>query len=146
MSSNWKTLVPVHKYGINEIQKFVNPETQTMFKIDVNWKRGTFSVLINNEENVNYNEASNLYEYFEECYVDSLESGTEEFIFIDMETGEEIEQTEEHAEFIEQYYVEGINFVYDSGYDEELDPELYIEGGFTLEDGEPTYEEEENHV
>jgi hypothetical protein len=144
MSSNWKQLVPLKKYGINEITKFANPDTQIMLKIDTNWKRGSFTVLVNQDEkDIDYNTSADLYEYFEECYVDILESGTEEFTFIDMTTGEEIEQTEEHAMLIADYYELGLVLLDEKGYVEE-DPELYIEGGFELTEEPYEHWAEEN--
>ncbi len=138
----WYTLSNAVKYGINEIQYFKNSDG-VIFKIDTNWKNGSMCVAIDDTVNISdisTTETIEAYSTFDEAYVDSVFDGTDEYEFIDTKTLEVIAQTDTHLEFIEGYEDEGINFLYDHGYDDELDPEVFITGGFTLDETECPYE------
>jgi hypothetical protein len=140
---NWYNLEPTCKYAINEVFNFVNDEKKVKFVVHTNWKRGTMTV--SSEEKLDTNtehkfDEQDLYGVFDECQIDWFDSGNEEFVFVDLNTGEEIKQTDEHEKFIEQYYDEGVNFLDDNGYVED-DPELYIEGGVVLEETQDPYEQ-----
>ena len=135
---SWYHLTNKQKYGINEIQYFANTEKDMLLMIDMNWKWGSFH--INQEDPVDdITEPFELYSEFDEANIDALESGTEEFTFKVISTGEVLDNAA-FEEFIEQYYDEGINFLYDNGYEEERDPEFWITGGFALEEIENPYE------
>jgi hypothetical protein len=138
----WYTLTPKSKYGINEIQYFKNAE-EIMFKIDTNWKNGTMSAAINDAidvADIDTTETIELYSKFEEAYIDVVFDGTDEYTFIDTKTLEVLTSTDAHLKFIEGYEDDGVDFLYEQGYDNELDPEVFITGGFTLDEGHSSYE------
>lgn len=135
---SWYYLEPSVKYGMNEIQNFRNEEKGILLKIDINWKRGGF--YINHEGDVSVNEfPTELYSAFDEVMMDTLESGTEVFTFYDLATNEVIEQNNQFNELIEGYWDDGINYLYDEGYEEE-DPEFWVVGGFSLQTTEPPFD------
>jgi hypothetical protein len=138
----WYTLSNAAKYGINEIQYFKNSDG-IMFKIDTNWKNGSMSVAIDDTvdiSDIDTTETIETYSAFEEAYIDAVFDGTDEYEFIDTKTLEVIAQTDAHLKFIEGYEDDGVNFLYARGYDDELDPEVFITGGFTLDEGPCPYE------
>lgn len=135
---SWYYAENSEKYGVNEIQNFVNKEKGILLKIDINWKWAQF--YINHEGDVEIStELTEMYSTFDEVSVDWMDSGTEVFTFYDLKTNEVIEKTDEFNDLIEGYWEEGVNALYDNGYDEE-DPELWIVGGFSLETTEPPFE------
>jgi len=106
--------------------------------IDTNWKWGSFD--IGHDGIVSHTEETvDVYAEFDEPMVNALNSGTDEFIFYNLETGEEYE-AKDYNDFINNYHDEGINYLYDNGFDDGDDPEFWIEGGFTIEETECPYE------
>lgn len=134
----WYNIQNAQKWGISEIQHFINKDTNTGLKIDTNWKWGSFDIghdgVVESKE-----ETIDVYAEFDEPMVNSLNSGTDEFIFYNLETGEEYD-TKDYEDFINNYHDEGINCLYDNGYDDGDDPEFWIEGGFIVEETECPYE------
>tara|TARA_R110000772_G_scaffold9921_5_gene32175 strand:- start:7107 stop:7556 length:450 start_codon:yes stop_codon:yes gene_type:complete len=131
----WYNIANASKYGINEIQYFKNSEGM-VFKIDTNWKSGSLDVSTDKSMRIlqTLSNTLDVYPSFDEAYINSFTDGCDEYTFIDS-NGEEIEQTEKHAAFIESFQDEGVNFLYDSGFtDDEDDPDVIITGGFTFED------------
>lgn len=135
---NWYHIQNAQKWGISEIQYFINKETNTGLKIDTNWKWGSFDIghdgIVESTD-----ETVDVYVEFDEPMVNALNSGTDEFIFYNLETGEEYE-AKDHDDFINNYHDEGINYLYDNGFDDGDDPEFWIEGGFTIKEIECPYE------
>jgi len=136
----WYELTPREKYGINEILNFVNIEKKILMKIDINWKRGLFHVLESPDGLIpNWNQDGlNLYDGFEECHLDHVTDGHEEYSFHDLNSFEEIEGNEYTQSLIDGYLDEGVNHLDEQGFLEE-DPEIYITGGFLLEETDPPY-------
>lgn len=134
----WYSIENKEKYGVNEIQFFLNKEKNVKLNIDMNWKWGVFYACLETEP-TSPNETVDIYQYFDEVQVDYLDSGTEEFRFYDITTGEELDDGP-FKELIELYYDEGVNALYDNGFDEELDPEIWVEGGFRIEETDNPYE------
>ena len=132
--SKWYHISNTEKYGINERQYFINRDKDVMMVIDTNWKWGDFTV--NADTPPTSEEVIELYENFNESHVDSVESGVEEFEFRTYSTGEIIEMDNQ---LINDYHEEGLNALFDAGFGEEEDPEIYIEGGFNVEEGENPY-------
>ena len=136
----WYELTPREKYGINEILNFVNIEKKILMRIDINWKRGMFHVLESPDGLIpNWNQDGlNLYDGFEECQLDHVTDGHEEYSFHDLNSFEEIEGNEYTQSLIDGYLDEGVNHLDEQGFYEE-DPEIYITGGFLLEETDPPY-------
>ena len=134
----WYSIENKEKYGVNEIQFFLNKEKNVKLNIDMNWKWGVFYACLETEP-TSPNETVDIYQYFDEVQVDYLDSGTEEFRFYDITTSEELDDGP-FKELIELYYDEGVNALYDNGFDEELDPEIWVEGGFRIEETDNPYE------
>ena len=134
----WYSIENKEKYGVNEIQFFLNKEKNVKLNIDMNWKWGVFHACLETEP-TSPNETVDIYQYFDEVQVDYLDSGTEEFRFYDITTGQELDAAP-FKELIELYYDEGVNALYDNGFDEELDPEIWVEGGFRIEETDNPYE------
>ena len=136
----WYELTPREKYGINEILNFVNIEKKILMRIDINWKRGMFHVLESPDGLIpNWNQDGlNLYDGFEECQLDHVTDGHEEYSFHDLNSFEEIEGNEYTHSLIDGYLDEGVNHLDEQGFFEE-DPEIYITGGFLLEETDPPY-------
>jgi len=136
----WYELTPREKYGINEILNFVNTEKKILMRIDINWKRGMFHVLESPDGLIpNWNQDGlNLYDGFEECQLDHVTDGHEEYSFHDLNSFEEIEGNEYTQSLIDGYLDEGVNHLDEQGFFEE-DPEIYITGGFLLEEIDPPY-------
>jgi hypothetical protein len=133
-------LTPREKYGINEILNFVNIEKKILMRIDINWKRGLFHVLESPDGLIpNWNQDGlNLYDGFDECQLDHVTDGHEEYSFHDLNSFEEIEGNEYTQSLIDGYLDEGVNHLDEQGFLEE-DPEIYITGGFLLEETDPPY-------
>ena len=125
----WYELTPREKYGINEILNFVNIEKKILMRIDINWKRGMFHVLESPDGLIpNWNQDGlNLYDGFEECQLDHVTDGHEEYSFHDLNSFEEIEGNEYTQSLIDGYLDEGVNHLDEQGFFEE-DPEIYITG------------------
>ena len=136
----WYELTPREKYGINEILNFVNIEKKILMRIDINWKRGMFHVLESPDGLIpNWNQDGlNLYDGFDECQLDHVTDGHEEYSFHDLNSFEEIEGNEYTQSLIDGYLDEGVNHLDEQGFLEE-DPEIYITGGFLLEETDPPY-------
>jgi hypothetical protein len=136
----WYELTPREKYGINEILNFVNIEKKILMRIDINWKRGLFHVLESPDGLIpNWNQDGlNLYDGFDECQLDHVTDGHEEYSFHDLNSFEEIEGNEYTQSLIDGYLDEGVNHLDEQGFLEE-DPEIYITGGFLLEETDPPY-------
>ena len=136
----WYELTPREKYGINEILNFVNIEKKILMRIDINWKRGMFHVLESPDGLIpNWNQDGlNLYDGFEECQLDHVTDGHEEYSFHDLNSFEEIEGNEYTQSLIDGYLDEGVNHLDEQGFFED-DPEIYITGGFLLEETDPPY-------
>ena len=136
----WCELTPREKYGINEILNFVNIEKKILMRIDINWKRGLFHVLESPDGLIpNWNQDGlNLYDGFDECQLDHVTDGHEEYSFHDLNSFEEIEGNEYTQSLIDGYLDEGVNHLDEQGFLEE-DPEIYITGGFLLEETDPPY-------
>ena len=136
----WYELTPREKYGINEILNFVNTEKKILMRIDINWKRGMFHVLESPDGLIpNWNQDGlNLYDGFEECQLDHVTDGHEEYSFHELNSFEEIEGNEYTQSLIDGYLDEGVNHLDEQGFFEE-DPEIYITGGFLLEETDPPY-------
>ena len=136
----WYELTPREKYGINEILNFVNIEKKILMRIDINWKRGMFHVLESPDGLIpNWNQDGlNLYDGFEECQLDHVTDGHEEYSFHDLNSFEEIEGNEYTQSLIDGYLDEGVNHLDKQGFFEN-DPEIYITGGFLLEEIDPPY-------
>jgi hypothetical protein len=136
----WYELTPREKYGINEILNFVNTEKKILMRIDINWKRGMFHVLESPDGLIpNWNQDGlNLYDGFDECQLDHVTDGHEEYSFHDLNSFEEIEGNEYTQSLIDGYLDEGVNHLDEQGFLEE-DPEIYITGGFLLEETDPPY-------
>lgn len=134
----WYSIENKEKYGVNEIQFFLNKEKNVKLNIDMNWKWGVFYACLESAP-ISPDETVDIYQYFDEVQVDYLDSGTEEFSFYDIVTGEKLDD-EPFKELIELYYDEGVNALYDNGFDEELDPEIWVEGGFRIEETDNPYE------
>ena len=136
----WYEWTPREKYGINEILNFVNIEKKILMRIDINWKRGMFHVLESPDGLIpNWNQDGlNLYDGFEECQLDHVTDGHEEYSFHDLNSFEEIEGNEYTQSLIDGYLDEGVNHLDEQGFFEE-DPEIYITGGFLLEETDPPY-------
>ncbi|MDA9993048.1 hypothetical protein N9E09_00095 [bacterium] len=134
----WFHIENKQKWGISEIQHFINEETNTGLRIDTNWKWGSFDIGHHThiEET---SEPTNVYMKFDEPMVNALDSGTDELIFYNLKTGEEYD-ARDYQEFINNYYDEGINYLFDNGFDDGEDSEFWIEGGFTIEETECPYE------
>lgn len=128
----WYSIENKEKWGVNEIQFFLNKEKNIKLNIDMNWKWGTFYACSETEPK-SPDETVDIYQYFDEVQIDYLDSGTEEFRFYDIKTGEEVDN-EPFKELIELYYDEGVNALYDNGFDEELDSEIWVQGGFKIEE------------
>ena len=128
----WYNVANASKYGINEIQYFKNAEG-TVFKIDTNWKWGSLDVSTDKDiSTFDLTGTLDVYQSFDEAYVNIVHDGTDEYIFIDS-NGNEIEQTAAHAAFIESYNEDGVNFLYDEGFDDD-ETEVIFTGGFTFEE------------
>ena len=128
----WYNIANASKYGINEIQYFKNSEGM-VFKIDTNWKWGSLDVSTDKDiSTFDMSATLDVYPSFDEAYVNGFNDGCDEYTFIDS-NGEEIKQTEKHAAFIESYHEDGVNFLYDEGFDDD-DPEVIFTGGFTFEE------------
>ena len=136
----WYELTPREKYGINEILNFVNIEKKILMRIDINWKRGLFHVLESPDGLIpNWNQDGlNLYDGFDECQLHHVTDGHEEYSFHDLNSFEEIEGNEYTQSLIDGYLDEGVNHLDEQGFLEE-DPEIYITGGFLLEETDPPY-------
>ena len=136
----WYELTPREKYGINEILNFVNIEKKILMRIDINWKRGLFHVLESPDGLIpNWNQDGlNLYDGFDECQLDHVTDGHEDYSFHDLNSFEEIEGNEYTQSLIDGYLDEGVNHLDEQGFLEE-DPEIYITGGFLLEETDPPY-------
>ena len=136
----WYELTPREKYGIKEIFNFVNTEKKILMRIDINWKRGMFHVLESPDGLIpNWNQDGlNLYDGFEECQLDHVTDGHEEYSFHDLNSFEEIEGNEYTQSLIDGYLDEGVNHLDEQGFFED-DPEIYITGGFLLEETDPPY-------
>jgi hypothetical protein len=136
----WYELTPREKYGINEILNFVNIDKKILMRIDINWKRGLFHVLESPDGLIpNWNQDGlNLYDGFDECQLDHVTDGHEEYSFHDLNSFEEIEGNEYTQSLIDGYLDEGVNHLDEQGFLEE-DPEIYITGGFLLEETDPPY-------
>ena len=132
--SKWYHISNKQKYGINERQYFINRDKDVMMVIDTNWKWGGFDV--KSDVPPISEEVIELYDRFEEAQLNSVESGVEEFEFRTYSTGEIIEM---NNQLINDYHEEGLNALFDAGYGEEEDPEIYIEGGFNVEETESPY-------
>jgi hypothetical protein len=109
-------------------------------RIDINWKRGLFHVLESPDGLIpNWNQDGlNLYDGFDECQLDHVTDGHEEYSFHDLNSFEEIEGNEYTQSLIDGYLDEGVNHLDEQGFLEE-DPEIYITGGFLLEETDPPY-------
>ena len=135
---SWYYAASNQKYGVNEILNFVNAEQGILLKIDTNWKWAKF--LINHEGDIEVSEfSSEMYSSFDEVSIDWMDSGSETFTFYDLKTNAVIEPTPAFDDIIECYWDEGVNKLYDEGYEEE-DPELWITGGISLESTESPFE------
>ncbi len=135
---SWYYAENSQKYGVNEILNFVNTEQGILLKIDMNWKWVKF--FINHEGDIeNTKLLTEMYSLFDEIAIDWFDSGSETFTFYDLATNTVIEQSAAFDELIEEYWNDGINAVYDAGYEEE-DPELWVIGGMTLQITEPPFE------
>lgn len=136
----WYELTPREKYGINEILNFVNIKKKILMRIDINWKRGMFHVLESPDGLIpNWNQDGlNLYDGFDECQLDHVTDGHEEYSFHDLNSFEEIEGNEYTQSLIDGYLDEGVNHLDKQGFFEN-DPEIYITGGFLLEEIDPPY-------
>jgi len=132
----WYTLTNKSKWGISEIQKVVNRDLGIGIQIGMNWKWGSFSVYSENEldielEQKKYQNEVEIY-CFDDCQIDHLDSGAEDFTFWNVDFTEQIE-FDDGAQIIEKYQEEGWNALDDNGFGEELDPEIWIRGGISLE-------------
>jgi len=137
----WYELTPREKYGINEILNFVNIKKKILMRIDINWKRGMFHVLESPDYSWRFHsepERMNLYDRFDECQLDHVTDGYEEYSFHDLFSFEEIEGNEYTQSLIDGYLDEGVNHLDKQGFFEN-DPEIYITGGFLLEEIDPPY-------
>jgi len=119
----------VEKYSATEVLHFVHTDGH-LLDIEINWKRASF-IMESESEPVIPNKRFDVYSLCEEVYVDTMEDGEETFILYD-ETGVEITDKDLIEEIESGYINEGVNFLYDRGYDE-LDPEIFIENGLVLE-------------
>ncbi len=138
----WYSLQNSSRWGINELQYFKNPITKKTFKIDTNWKGGTLDVLLEdntNIEDVDTDTTVDIYRIFDEVYVNSFTSGTDEFSLYDSADNSVVVLDDEHELSI-GYYEHGVNFLYDMGYTDEEDSEIIFTGGFTLEETVCPYE------
>lgn len=139
----WYSLTNKSKWGINEIQKVVNRDLGVGIKIDINWKWGTFDICSETEIDIEklqekYQDDVEIYCEFDECSVNYLDSGTEEITFWNVDFTEQID-FDDGERIIEEYQEEGWNAFDDNGFGEELDPDMWIVGGITLEPSESPY-------
>lgn len=119
---------------------FRNEDKGILLKININWKWGSFYVRNFDEKEIpSISNTLELESLFDEVAVASLESGAEEFLFYDAETKELIEDQDQFQEAIEEYWEEGVNYLYDNGYEEE-DPEFWV-SGYSVEKTDPPYED-----
>ena len=138
---SWYYLTPTNKWGIIEIMNFRNEDKGILLKININWKRGSFYVHNLDEKEIPSSPNTiELESLFDEVSVASVENGAEEFLFYDAETKELIEDQDQFQEVIEECWEEGVNYLYDNGYEEE-DPEFWIESGYSVEKTDPPYED-----
>ena len=131
----WYHITNNQKYGIYEMMTFVNRATNKTMIVSTNWKWGGIDVQASEKPESVVDE--NLYDLFEEVAINILDSGVENFEFHDYETGERIELD---TKLIDAYQDEGINALYEAGFTDEIDPEIYIDGGITAEETSDPYE------
>lgn len=141
---NWYHIESNAKWGISELQYVINPKLGVGIKIDTNWKWGTFDIESETKLNIQTLESKNkseveLYSEFDDIQVNYLDSGTEEITFWDVDFKEEIEYNDSER-IIKEWHDEGWNALDDSGFTEELDSEMWIEGGFTIKETDNPYE------
>lgn len=131
----WYHITNNQKYGIYEMMTFVNRATNKTMIIETNWKWGGIDIQASEKPESVVDE--NLYDLFEEVAINILDSGVENFEFHDYETGERIELD---TKLIDAYQDEGVNALYEQGFTDEIDPEIYIDGGITAEETSDPYE------
>jgi len=141
---NWYHIESKAKWGISELQYVINPKLGVGIKLDTNWKWGTFDIESETKldtkklENEHQDEVE-LYREFDDIQVNYLDSGTEEITFWDVDFKEKIEYNDGER-IIKEWEDEGWNAFDDNGFTEELDPEMWIEGGFRIKETNNPYE------
>jgi len=141
---NWYSVENTSKWGISEIQYVVNRDLGVGIKIDTNWKWGTFDIesetkLDTKKLEDKYQEELDLYCEFDNVQVNFLDSGTEEITFWDVDFKDEID-FDDGDRIIEEWQNEGWNAFDDNGFNEELDPEMWIADGISIKESDNPYE------
>ena len=141
---NWYSVENTSKWGISEIQYVVNRDLGVGIKIDTNWKWGTFDIESETELDIKkledkYQEELDLYCEFDNAQVNFLDSGTEEITFWDVDFKDEID-FDDGDRIIEEWQNEGWNVFDDNGFNEELDPEMWIADGISIKESVNPYE------
>ena len=141
---NWYSVENTSKWGISEIQYVVNRDLGVGIKIDTNWKWGTFDIESETELDIKkledkYQEELDLYCEFDNAQVNFLDSGTEEITFWDVDFKDKID-FDDGDRIIEEWQNEGWNAFDDNGFNEELDPEMWIADGISIKESDNPYE------
>ncbi len=141
---NWYSVENTSKWGISEIQFLVNRDLGIGIRLDTNWKWGTFDIesetkLDTKKLEDKYQEELDLYCEFDNVQVNFLDSGTEEITFWDVDFKDEID-FDDGDRIIEEWQNEGWNAFDDNGFNEELDPEMWIVDGISIKESDNPYE------
>jgi hypothetical protein len=141
---NWYSVENTSKWGISEIQFLVNHDLGIGIRLDTNWKWGTFDIesetkLDTKKLEDKYQEELDLYCEFDNVQVNFLDSGTEEITFWDVDFKDEID-FDDGDRIIEEWQNEGWNAFDDNGFNEELDPEMWIADGISIKESDNPYE------
>jgi hypothetical protein len=140
----WYSINNKSKWGISEIQYVVNRDLGIGIKIDINWKWGTFDIETESKLDIKaleekYSEDVDLYREFEDVQMNYLDSGTEDITFWDVDFKQECE-FDDGDRIIEAWQEDGWNALYDNGFDDELDADMWIVGGLIIEETNNPYE------